>query len=132
MSVDYRSLESCQNEIVRLERELAALRARANGCSVLPAPPDDDTANLIHTRLERCLALEEQAATLKAENGKLRRALQVEQVRGRLLAADSARRIGNNVFRALVEQSEMGITSIDTADLMVLLTAVEPATDAGP
>jgi hypothetical protein len=133
--VDYNSLESCQNEIVRLEREVAALRAEARGGGTLPEPPDDATASLIHTRLQRCLELEQQNASLVAELGRINRHLSVELVRGRLLAADSARRIASPVFRGMVEQTEQqaasGRTSIDTADLMVLLTAIEPTPDAG-
>lgn len=130
MPFDPNSLESCQNEIVRLERENASLRASALGGNVLAEPPDADTASIIYTRLEECLALRLQNTDLIAEIGRYKRALAVEQVRGRLLAAESARQVSDRVFRQMVEQIEpAGTTTIPTSDLMVLITAVEPARD---
>lgn len=127
MKLDYGDVESLKAEIVRLETENAVLRREAgrNRAPLLDIT-DDETRNFMDLRLQRC-------ASLEIENGKLRHRLLVEEARSRILAADSARRVGQDAWKALVNQAESqaayGMTTVATADLMLLICATPAAAD---
>jgi hypothetical protein len=127
-AADLSDMELLRAEVVRLQDEVGKLRAKAFVLSGGPAPDDSTkgTTALQQRRMGRIVVLEH-------ENGVLRHRLFVEEARSRCLMVDSARRAGDEVFRQAAEggaeSSDAGMMNISSADLMLLVCAIPPATE---
>lgn len=125
---DYSDLELLKAEVVRLQHEVAALRAKQFVMSGGPAADDSPGFHALQARrLGRLVMLEH-------ENSTLRHRLRVEEAKARTLMVDGARRIGDEVFKAVAQSTEMqcanGTMQINIADLMLLICAVPPAPES--